>query len=291
MKPAEFSEEAFEAPLYNQLERGSSLVWSPGRVLEQHLGFDRAIYVVDAAVWQILGHGRAPKGAALAYYHWPWWPIPHPRKSLPDFRLNLFLQAKRSTYWARTPRAAKKKGMSAPCFGFRTTPHQHRALVRLAKKLRKKAQVTYAAPAFHTVADLRRHTRQRSIVPNATFPSVDLLSGHDAWYYAAGGATGVANPEPTFIEDASLETRIERLRQELPESEEPEALLQLASALREFASEAPDEDEIAPEFLNDLLELERLIEAFQVPLVAVAYAEVRLFAALYNLSWMIVAGR
>jgi hypothetical protein len=33
-KPSEFEEREFEAPLYNQLESGTRLVWSPGQVFD-----------------------------------------------------------------------------------------------------------------------------------------------------------------------------------------------------------------------------------------------------------------
>jgi len=38
--PAEFEEKSYEAPLYNQLERGQNRLFVPGQVLENTLGFD-----------------------------------------------------------------------------------------------------------------------------------------------------------------------------------------------------------------------------------------------------------
>ena len=96
MKRAEFEEKSYEAPLYNQLERGQRDIFTPGQVLESQLGFDRGLYLTQTALWETLGYDTPLRGAALAYYQWPpWWEPPERRRQLPRFRLNLFLQAKR----------------------------------------------------------------------------------------------------------------------------------------------------------------------------------------------------
>jgi hypothetical protein len=43
MNPADFEEKEYEAPLYQQLERGDPRIWAPGQVLEHYLGFDRGL--------------------------------------------------------------------------------------------------------------------------------------------------------------------------------------------------------------------------------------------------------
>ena len=128
MTPAEFEEKSYEAPLYNQLERGQRDVFTPGQVLESPLGFDRGLFLTQAALWETLGFDSPLRGAALAYYHWPpRWGPPDPRKQLPRFRLNLFLQAKRPVYYKRKPRALGTiSTISAPLWAFRITEHQQR---------------------------------------------------------------------------------------------------------------------------------------------------------------------
>jgi hypothetical protein len=71
MITAEFEEKSYEAPLYNQLERGNPTIFSPGQVLESKLGFDRGLFLAQEALWEILGYKSPLKGAALAYYDWP----------------------------------------------------------------------------------------------------------------------------------------------------------------------------------------------------------------------------
>jgi hypothetical protein len=191
MKPAEFEEKAYEAPLYNQLERGEPLLFTPGQVMESTVGFDRGLFLSQAALWQTLGYKNPLRGAALAYYDWPFgWGPSQPRKQLPRFRLNLFIQAKRPFYFLRRPRSLRSiSTISAPLWGFRTVPDQQRQLEVLANTTRGRALVTYASAAFHTYPALFTHTKHRTIVENSTFPSVEVLSGHEAWYYQKPGVT------------------------------------------------------------------------------------------------------
>lgn len=67
--PSEFEEKEFEAPLYNQLECGTRLVWSPGLVFEQYVGFDRAMFLYDPALWHLFGASRPPIGVLSCCGH------------------------------------------------------------------------------------------------------------------------------------------------------------------------------------------------------------------------------
>lgn len=220
MVRAEFEEKSYEAPLYNQLERGNAELFTPGQVMEATVGFDRGLFVAQAAVWQTLGYKSALRGAALAYYDWPTWGPPNPRANLPRFRLNLFLQAKRPVYHERRPRAVRSnRDLRAPLWSFRINEAQQKLLEKLATGTEGKAHVSYAAAAFHTNSALFAHTKNRTVVQNSTFPSAAVLSGHEAWYYNAPGAQGVANPNPENIEQPSLMNRVRELSREADASE------------------------------------------------------------------------
>ena len=293
MTPAEFEEHAYEAPLYNQLERGNLFVFTPGQVLENKVGFDRGCYVSQVALWQTLGYKTPLRGAALAYYDWPYlWGPPNPRRELPRYRMNLFLQVKRPVYYPRMPRALKTiSGMKGPLWSFRVTEHQQRLLEILAAKTRRRAHVSYAAAAFHTKSDLFGHTTGRTIVQNSTFPSVDVLSGHEAWYYRTPGATGAANPNPENIEEPALLDRVLRLAHEGEIDEGPDLqwLIPLAVNVTEAAAESANLAEgVTAHFFNDLLTLDRLSESLGVPPPYLAYARVQLFTFRFDLSWLLV---
>ncbi len=293
MIPAEFEEHSYEAPLYNQLERGNPYVYTPGQVLENKVGFDRGLFVSQMALWQTLGYKNPLQGAALAYYDWPYaWGPSHPRGQLPKFRLNLFLQAKRPVYYQRRPRSLKSiHGMSGPLWSFRVTQHQQKLLEVLAQKTGRRAHVAYAAAAFHTKSDLFGHTTGRTIVQNSTFPSVRVLSGHDAWYYWMAGATGAANPKPENIEEPALLDRVLDLAREgeIDEGRDLTWLNPLAGDVIESAGAAAGLAEgVTAHFFDDLLTLGRLAERNELAPEFLAYARVNLFTIRFDLNWLLV---
>jgi len=212
MKPAEFEEREYEASLYNQLATGDRRVWSPGQVFEAHVGFDHALFTTDVWLFRLHGYRSYLPGTVLARYLWPqlWFRRRTPR-ALPTFRLNLFIQAKRPLWGRRAPASVRAKGLGHLFWRFDIDGEQQAALGKVAAKLKGRALVVYAAPAFHQHSALWLHTCRGTIVPNSTFPSVVVLGGHEAWYYTEPGARGVANPDPTAMDEPSLSDRMDQL--------------------------------------------------------------------------------
>lgn len=294
MIPAEFEEKSYEAPLYNQLERGQNLLFVPGQVLEHTVGFDAGLFVAQSAVWETLGYRTPLTGAAVGYYDWPYaWRLPRPNVKLPRFRLNLFLQAKRPDFHKRRPRSLKKiTSISAPLWSFKVDRGQQRRLEVLSETLKGRAHVAYAAAVFHTCADLFAHTKRRSIIQNSTFPSVEKLKDHDAWYYQLPGAQGAANPNPESIEEPPLLTRLRDLAAPV-EPYEAGNLRWLDDTAKGVIESAGAEvglvDGRTAHFFDDLQTLERLTTRFELQPSLVAYAQVGLFSARFDLSWLVVA--
>jgi len=291
---AEFEEKSYEAPLYNQLERGNADIFTPGQVLENTLGFDRGLFMTQVAIWQTLGYKNPLRGAALAYYDWPYAFGPaRPRAQLPRFKLNLLLQAKRPVYYQRKPRSLRSIGsVGTPLWSFRVTNHQQRLLEVLAARTKGRAHVAYAAAAFHTNFALFMHTKQRTVVQNSTFPSATALAGHEAWYYCVPGAQGAANPNPESVEEAPL---LQRLRARARESEAYEGgdirwLDVLATNVIESASavEGPAVA-VGTHFFDDLQTLERLAEEYDLQPSLLAFAQISLFTIRFDLNWLVVA--
>lgn len=293
MNWAEFEEAAYEAPLYNQLECGNNLVYTPGRVLEKALGFDRGIYIATGAVWGALGYAAPPHGIALGYYRSLFGPASSVG-SLPRFRLNIFIQAKRPVCFVRRPRKLNAfTGYKAPIWAFFIEACQQQTLERLADRAGRKAHVTYAAPAFNTRGDLYAHTVGRSIVQHSTFPSVLKLKSHEAWYYNVPGSIGIANPNPELIEEQSLLDRIAALSREPLPTEHYEEFGELVALGRDVVASVQDTDygadPTAARFMNDLQTLERLMDPFDLRPVLRAYAVVLLFAFEFGLTWLVRA--
>jgi hypothetical protein len=264
----------------------------PGRVLEHRLGFDRGILIAEYAVWETLGYSAPPAGIALGYYDWPmhFGTRTAPTK-LPRYRLNIFLQAKRSVYHPRRPRSLSHfSDFSGPLWAFSITKHQQTLLESLARRAGPRAHVTYAAPAFHTNADLYRHTRLRSIVRNSTFPSVSAMESHETWYYRGPGTTGVANPDPERVEEQPFPDRLESLSAEAPLDNWGDlfgfdSLAEIVIATVQGTAGVADAQ--AARYLDDLQTLDRLMEPYALRPTLSAYAQLRLFAFQYDLTWLI----
>lgn len=299
MIPADFEESEYRGPLYNQLERGNHLVWEPGQVFEKHIGIDRAAYVTDPYFWGLHGLVSPMSGVVLLDYDWHYiWKERLKNKILPDFKLNLFLQAKRPHAGTRPRGKVKKAGITGDYWKFEITSHQQDALERMAANLNGKVVVCYAAPAFHTQAALYEHTKNQSIVQSSSFPPVSDLAGHGAWYYDSGGLSGVANPDFVHMEFESLQTRIANLEEHTQSKSvnAVESLSALANSLVRSASEvqAPSStDTWFQQLLNrvethvsSMLEFgtrdEKYINSLR------HFMQVRAFCNAYRMDWFVI---
>jgi len=289
MISAEFEERAYEGPLYNQLERGERNLFTPGQVLESDIGFDRGIDVAEHAIWEILGYSVPPPGIALGYYDWPgWWVHRREAPRLPRFRINLFIQAKRPDFYQRRTRALiRLNKINPPVWGFGITEHQQRSLELLADMAGRRAHVTYAAPAFHTNLDLFRHTQKRTIVANSTFPTIQALKGHQAWFYSGPGAVGVANQDPKYIEELPLLSRLAEGARNLSEHTGQRPFEDIARDVVAAISTAEIPNVVEAQFLDDLQTFDRRIEPYDLRSTVRAYGQVRLFVLRFNLTWLI----
>jgi hypothetical protein len=295
-RPSEFEEKEFETPLYNQLECGTRLVWSPGQVFEKYVGIDHALFLTDPALWRFFGVASYPRGAFLHRLHWTFWEQ-RPRRGLPSFRLNLFIQAKRSYYHKRAPSNIQNRMPCRGCWRFNIDAAQQEAVGKVATRLGSRAVVCYAAPAFHRISELNAHTVRGTIIANSTFPLVQRLAGHGSFYYCAPGGSGIANPDPEDIDGMGLEDLLNNMRSTSQRSSEdtPTIQLQTMAATIESAisDEVPDSNPRRALFTQKLREFERLADVFREPELDIgdsgrAFLRVAAFASAFNLDWYVV---
>lgn len=294
MKPADFEERAYEAPLYNQLERGDRRVWTPGQVFEHHMGVDRALFVEEDWLFQMHGRLSYLPGAALSRYSWPSLVFGRRgQRRLPNFRLNLFIQAKRPYYGKRIPPHVREEGITSPFWCFWIDDEQQKVLEQLASRLQRRALVVYAAAAFHKYDDLYRHTRRGTIAEHSTFPSAANLRGHEAWYYCKPGAEGVANPDPTFIEEPSLPERITALAQ-LADSQDVtwrQSLTELSDTIQDaMSAEELPETAKRSSFFDTVRLIARDTEDLPEAQASAAYLTVLAFCDAYAVEWSVIGG-
>ena len=238
-------------------------------------------------------------GAVLLDYDWNYiWKRRLKNKTMPDFQLNLFLQAKRPHAGTRPRGKVRKSGIVSDYWKFDITPHQQVALERVSKQLASRALICYAAPAFHTQAALYEHTKNQSIVPFSSFPPVHELSGHGAWYYDRRGLFGVANPDFMRVELEPLQSQIARLveRWQVRSETAAESLGALAAALVNSASEIQEASPADTWFQLLLARSEGVVstmvelgEQDEKRLASLKhYAQVKAFCNAYRLDWYVL---
>lgn len=179
MELAEFEEKEFEKPLYNQLENGNNEVWTPGQCFEYYFGIDYAGNIHLKKFWDRFGH--KPYGVILNDYNFDFiWKTRKKKRMLPDFRLNLFIQAKRPFLHTGI---GNKSIYNFPYYSFKINDHQQEVLERLVNVLGEHALIVYASPVFGKFKDLYLHTKNGDIIENTSFPTISQLSGHTTWNY------------------------------------------------------------------------------------------------------------
>ena len=288
---SEFEEKEFEGPLYNQLGAGTRLVWSPGQVFEEYVGVDYSLFVRDAALWRYFDPTSPLRGALLHRHNWDFIWRRRGRRKLPNFRLNLFIQAKRCYYYPRRPRTLKAiLPTPVPCWRFDLEAVQQEALERVAAKLGDRAIVTYAAPAFHRISQLNVHTVQGAILANSTFPRVDGLHGHGAWFYTAPGGAGYANPRVTPIEGVGLEMLLESLvgqKRSDTDGSVSEQLGILSGLIeRTVTEEVSDQNPRKALFFERLRLVDPAVADYEgAPESIRSFLRVAVFASAFNLDW------
>lgn len=244
----EFEESEYRGPLYNQLAGGDRAVWEPGQVFEEHIGIDYALFCRSMVLERHLGWSGPYPGVLLPRYRYLW-RRHRPDKKPPPFKLNLFIQAKRSEYIIRTPKGFKALGLTAPFWRFDLTPHQQGALQRLEKAVGGSAAVVYAAPLFHRSEDLYRHTERGTIIQHSTFPTPLTLKGHEAWNFSVP-EWGVANEDPEHFESSGLLSRLDALSSQTDAEQSQEGEEAARVNLRKLKQATVEAIEGASDFLR-----------------------------------------
>jgi hypothetical protein len=195
---AEFEEKEFEQTLNGQL-CPSGLMWPPGQVLEELVGFDVALHTVHAVFWAARGYATPPPGALILPTWWPLVPASvFVHRAPPPFAVNVFLQHKRPECLSRS-NASEWSSWKAAYFRFWITYHQQAALDACATALGQNGLVAYASPAFYTRAELFGHIQKQTLVANTHFAPATNLSGHGRYTYVDAATPGMAHSEPVRV--------------------------------------------------------------------------------------------
>lgn len=211
---AEFEEKEFEGALYNQLANGLCNVWTPGQCLEKYIGFDYSGDIRSHDFWKRFGVDM-PNGVVLDHCNLDFlWDKKSNIRPLPNFNLNLFIQAKRPYVYTGRRKDSVYKYKH---YSFKINMKQQKILEQLNAKLNKEALMVYAAPAFGTRNELYSHIKDRDIISYTSFPKVDSLCNHTRWYYY-DAYNGIAHSEPEEKKTYNIFNLIDEFRKKSNDS-------------------------------------------------------------------------
>lgn len=281
---AQFNEKVFEENLKYELLAGPGQLWSPDTVLEKQLGVD-GVLEAKVALWTLLGRPPVPGLNGLYIAGFMPGGVDDQGLSGVGFQANLLMQAKCSHWFTYRNKIAKAHGWTAPYWCFQITPHQQKTLTLLATHCGASALVTYASPAFHMTADLLAHARAGTLVANTTWPVPAALTGHRRWLYAAGGSSGVPNPDYEYLYFPPIAERVAAAFDRRRDSND-RSITHLWGRLREALTEAPELLPWGPAFVR---RADGLVDAFERR-DAVAFASVQATFEILGLNWLVIGG-
>ena len=210
------------------------------------------------------------------------------RRRLPTFNTNLLIQSKRPTPLLRVSAILKRYGFRSIYWRFEITKHQQEILEKVSRKLRQKALIVYASPAFHTLDELYNYTEAQTIVENTNFVKVDRLHNHKQWNYYQPGTGGVAHSDPVPIEDEPFYSMIELMREYNREDDNAiENLRNLHEMVIEACNEIQEHNPISKYYLRLHNRLMRMNEIYEHE-ETIHYVAFNLFCNVTKLKWLVV---
>ncbi len=201
MKKPQFAERQYEAAAHIELARGLASPFVPTQSIEAYIGIDAAADPVKChAIWRILSV-QIPRRIALSPALWPALPRQF-HDEIPGRFCSLFMQFKRPVFQDST-RAKHHTRMGGPYFQVGITAHQQLALLELQRRVKARAVVRYASPAFWSRADFDHYDARRQVLANSAFIPPSRIKTHRKWMYIGPAGKVVLNPDP---EEADGET-------------------------------------------------------------------------------------
>lgn len=288
---AEFEEKEYEMPLYAGLSVINNHLWAPGQVLENQVGFDAAFEVTNFPIGgKIIG--PTPPGTSLAANPGLFagsGPAP-PGSALPNFALNLFIQAKRPRFLPEGLPKVRKAGLAKPHWAFTIDAPQQAVLANFESALGSMGIVTYAAPAFHTKTDLFLRLQSGTVAVQSNYPAPSQITGHANYYYNSPGVSGIAASELQRVNGEALAARIQKLTEAettVAETEWASNLARLAAATRQAIDAERNNDNLySARYDNAMLQIKaHHQELYDQGEWAMDFQHVAAFLQAYRVQW------
>ena len=232
---SEFEEKQYEVLTdIELLDRNTRLIYPPGQVLEGMIGFDVALRTGHPRFWDLFPPAPRP-GVRLDRRWWQEWPqMPD---MFPRIRFNVFIQYKRPEH-ITSCRGAEWPGWRRPYYRYDLTQHLQQALANLERRVGGEAVITYACPAFHTLADLWDASRSGQLVENSNFAQPSSLAGHSRYSYVEPGRHGRRHSKGEPVTSEDLKGRLDELASRKENRTSKQVIIDLGKAVSAAIDEA-----------------------------------------------------
>lgn len=209
---AKFKEKTYETAFMGELRLMTNHIFAPDQCDENILGFDGAAFIP----WELFPD-------FIPFVRWRRWhrytglsssdinQLGRELDTLPTFRLNLFIQFKRSYFLSRS-NATEWASWDHAYYRYELDQHQLALMSKISESANGRAASVYAAAAFHANNNLFTHQISKSIITNSNISSAGLLKGHKVFTYDQPGNFGIGHSEPEEIESPSLESILDEYR-------------------------------------------------------------------------------
>src|ERR1019366_7855199 len=90
-----------------------------------------------------------------------------------------------------------------PYFEVSITKHQQASLGKLQQRVRARAIVRYASPAFWSQADVDKNAASRTVLKQSAFLRPSQVGTHKKWMYVGPSGKNILNPDPEETDSES----------------------------------------------------------------------------------------
>lgn len=297
---AEFEEKQFEQAINYELIKNHNLLYTPGQVLENILGFDVALFTVNWIFWKNFPEFEKlqkfrffrhfyrffdyfPEGSLLCQEFWYELDKEIDNNDFfPKIKFNAFIQHKRPNYLA-SRYSSEWNSWNSPYFRYAVIPHQQKALELLDNKIQQNGIVVYACPAFYTLHDLWESKKTNQLVSKTNFCQVSRIQDHKVYTFKTAGNFGISHSNPENIESKSFLNYIKSFSDIKQSSSNKNMLHNLAQIIDDIMSE----DDFYGKTYNDVKK--QYYEKYnqKLPELSYDFLKINIFTYLTNSTYMI----
>lgn len=290
----EFEEKEFESPLYSELQQTSPHLWTPGQVIEGNLGIDAALNALANPVWEAIGVNRPIPGISLrdnslivAYKN-----LAVDPSRVPDFTVNLFVQAKRPEIMQYRTRGLASTNLTTPYWRFSIKDDQQSYLIEIHDAIGDNGAVVYSSPAFDTMNELTRFTLNERIAENSTYVPAIELENHHYWAYDNSGGIGYRCSEPEIFEGEPLYNLVESLSEKFATNNESQKASECIKSLDKLHKRIMDNvvtnNDITQPRIQAFNQMRTYIEPITEEYNLTSFIELNILFRILGIEWFVV---